>query len=88
MTIRIRALARGPLIVERDGDDEVLEIRGADGRLLDVAHLRKVRLCRCGASEHAPICDGAHNRVAFEAEPESVGCADAAGDADADRSDA
>ena len=68
MTIRICALARGPLVVERDADD-ALELLGADGRAIDVGRLRKVRLCRCGASEHAPICDGAHNRVAFGASP-------------------
>lgn len=71
MTIRICALARGPLVVERDLDDAI-EIVGADGRPLDVAHLRKLRLCRCGASAHAPICDGAHNRIAFEAPAEDA----------------
>jgi CDGSH-type Zn-finger protein len=69
VTVRICALARGPLVVER-GPEDVLELVGVDGRALDVAHLRKVRLCRCGASEHAPICDGAHHRVAFEAKPD------------------
>jgi CDGSH-type Zn-finger protein len=71
MTIRICALARGPLVVERDLDDAI-EVVGVDGRALDVAHLRKLRLCRCGASEHAPICDGAHNRVGFEAKPDDA----------------
>ena len=25
-----------------------------------------VALCRCGASERKPFCDGAHNRIAFD----------------------
>lgn len=28
----------------------------------------KAALCRCGHSEHKPMCDGTHRKVKFEAE--------------------
>ncbi len=67
MTVRITARPRGPLIVEHDGEVP-LEIVRCDGSRVDVAHLRKIRLCRCGASAHAPMCDGSHDRIGFEAQ--------------------
>ncbi|HXW66533.1 MAG TPA: CDGSH iron-sulfur domain-containing protein [Thermoplasmata archaeon] len=27
----------------------------------------QVALCRCGHSEHKPLCDGSHRRVSFRA---------------------
>ncbi len=66
MTVRIITRARGPLVVEHDGDVP-LQILRSDGSQVDVAELRKIRLCRCGASACAPLCDGAHNRIGFEA---------------------
>lgn len=40
-----------------------LEITSGTGRI--VARVEQTRLCRCGASEKKPFCDGSHARVGF-----------------------
>lgn len=63
MTItRITARPRGPLLVE--GEIELVDL---DGQPIDVAGRKRLLLCRCGASSTKPLCDGAHNRIGFEA---------------------
>lgn len=63
MTIpRITARPRGPLLVE--GEIELVDL---EGRPIDVAGRKRLLLCRCGASATKPLCDGAHNRIGFEA---------------------
>jgi CDGSH-type Zn-finger protein len=66
VTVRLRARPRGPLVVELEGD-EPLEVFRADGSRVELSGQRKLRLCRCGASAYAPLCDGSHDRVGFEA---------------------
>lgn len=67
--MRIKACKRGPLLVE--GTFELVDARG---QRIDLSGRRKVLLCRCGASQSTPLCDGTHNRIAFqpdnECEPE------------------
>lgn len=58
-TITVRR--NGPYLVE--GDDVTLA--NAAGEEIAVER-RPFALCRCGASENKPFCDGAHNRVGFE----------------------
>jgi uncharacterized Fe-S cluster protein YjdI/CDGSH-type Zn-finger protein len=41
-----------------------MEIRTVDGAL--VKRARRVSLCRCGASENKPFCDGSHERIGFD----------------------
>lgn len=67
MTLRIRVVPRGPLVVEPDGD---VELSGPDGAPLAAPSLRALRFCRCGASSARPFCDGSHHRVGFERAPE------------------
>jgi uncharacterized Fe-S cluster protein YjdI len=47
-------IIQGDIAVKYDGTEE----RPANGR---------VALCRCGASERKPYCDGAHRKIGFEA---------------------
>lgn len=70
MTIRISARSRGPLVLELDGTTE-LELLRADGSRVEMSRPTKIRLCRCGASSSKPLCDGAHDRIGFEA-PEVI----------------
>lgn len=58
---RITAKPRGPLVVE--GDIELIDL---DGNPVDVAGRKRLLLCRCGASQTKPLCDGSHNRTGFE----------------------
>lgn len=58
---RITVRRNGPYLVE--GDDVALA--NAAGEEIPVER-RPFALCRCGASENKPFCDGAHNRVGFE----------------------
>ncbi len=56
----------GPFII--DGDD--VDVVDLNGNTFAAAKL-PVKLCRCGASEKKPFCDGAHNRIGFQA-PETA----------------
>jgi CDGSH-type Zn-finger protein len=58
--LRITAQPKGPLITRGN-----LEIVSGTGRL--IAHATEAHLCRCGASEMKPFCDGSHERIGFKA---------------------
>ena len=58
----------GPLAIDplTDGPLQVrgnMEIISGTGRV--VARVESARLCRCGASNTKPFCDGSHARVGF-----------------------
>lgn len=57
--LTIVVAANGPLIL-----DGPVTLEGGDGD--DRCAGTKTALCRCGASENKPFCDGAHARVGFE----------------------
>jgi CDGSH-type Zn-finger protein len=61
----VRVCENGPLDVQAD-----LAIEGHERR-------RRATLCRCGASQRKPFCDGSHRTIAFTAtgEPEAQDCA-------------
>ncbi len=46
-----------------EGDFTVVD---ADGKPFDLAGRTKIGLCRCGASENKPFCDGSHRKVNFQ----------------------
>ena len=58
----------GPLAIDPTADGPLqvrgnMEIISGTGRV--VARLESARLCRCGASNNKPFCDGSHARVGF-----------------------
>jgi len=58
----------GPLRIDQQLDGPLrvhgnLEITSGTGRI--VARLTQARLCRCGASDNKPFCDGSHARIGF-----------------------
>jgi CDGSH-type Zn-finger protein/uncharacterized Fe-S cluster protein YjdI len=62
------AVRDGPLAIDpqTDGPLQVrgnLEITSGTGRV--VARVASARLCRCGASNNKPFCDGSHVRMGF-----------------------
>ncbi len=57
-TLAIDPQTDGPLQVRGN-----MEITSGTGRV--VARLESARLCRCGASNNKPFCDGSHARVGF-----------------------
>lgn len=63
VTITVRK--NGPLLV--NDANGVVEMLDADGNKYDLAGKTTFALCRCGASAKRPFCDGAHNKIAFQA---------------------
>jgi len=59
--VKITVRPNGPLRVEG-----AIHLVDADGQSWDLTGKPAVSLCRCGASEKRPFCDGAHNRVGFK----------------------
>ena len=71
MAITITALRNGPFAVE--GDLASLSLLDAQGNPfpvepVEVGGVKRVFLCRCGASEKKPFCDGTHLKVRFQAD--------------------
>jgi CDGSH-type Zn-finger protein/uncharacterized Fe-S cluster protein YjdI len=56
--LAIKSAKDGPLLVKGN-----LTLSGGSGR--DCWTGKQVALCRCGASENKPFCDGAHKKVGF-----------------------
>jgi CDGSH-type Zn-finger protein len=59
--VKITVRPNGPLRVEGH-----ILLTDADGKQWDLTGKPAVSLCRCGASEKRPFCDGSHNRVGFQ----------------------
>lgn len=57
---KITVLKNGPLYVEGN-----FVLFDADGQEIPVNS--KAALCRCGASDKKPFCDGTHAKVGFKA---------------------
>ncbi len=63
--MKIQAKKNGPLVI-MTGGKYILRLEGEE----KVEEKQVVALCRCGASQNKPFCDGAHARIDFQA-PES-----------------
>lgn len=62
MPTKVTIFNNGPISIEGD-----FEICDAQGNKFGLAGRTKIGLCRCGASENKPFCDGAHGRCGFAA---------------------
>ena len=65
--LTIRCRENGPLVVA--GAIRVVDHLGNEIPLPTGKDV--VALCRCGASNTKPFCDGAHKRIGFQASPTS-----------------
>lgn len=62
--VNIRMRPNGPLLVEGS-----ITLTDSEGNEFAVSSDKPaIALCRCGASENRPFCDGAHNRCGFESD--------------------
>lgn len=74
--VRITVTENGPLSVR--GPFTLVD---QDGEQYDIAGRKRVTLCRCGASQTKPFCDGSHTRIGFDAAERATDQAAAAGNA-------
>ncbi|MGA2898003.1 MAG: CDGSH iron-sulfur domain-containing protein [Acidobacteriaceae bacterium] len=59
--VKITVRPNGPLLVEG-----AFALSDLDGKQWDLTGKPAVALCRCGASENKPFCDGAHKKIGFQ----------------------
>ncbi len=62
--VRVTVSRRGPLLVQGAGSIELVD---AGGNSFPVEK-DSIALCRCGASENKPFCDGSHRACGFDDE--------------------
>jgi CDGSH-type Zn-finger protein len=62
--VKITVRPNGPLRVE--GSIKLLD---ANGGQWDLTGKPAISLCRCGASENKPFCDGSHAKIGFQSVP-------------------
>jgi CDGSH-type Zn-finger protein len=64
---KIVPLLNGPYHLINDMEPKVVEnLQNSKGESLSV--IRGVALCRCGASNNKPFCDGTHSKIGFSSE--------------------
>lgn len=59
------------ITVKKDGSlrlEGELTLCDAEGHPYDLAGRTSISLCRCGASENKPFCDGSHRKISFQSE--------------------
>ena len=58
-------LTNGPLYLINDRKPKVIEnlVNSRDEKL---SNIQGIALCRCGASNNKPFCDGSHNSINFK----------------------
>jgi CDGSH-type Zn-finger protein len=64
--VKIVPINNGPLKIEG-----VFKVMTPSGKELMLKG-NQAFLCRCGASENKPFCDGAHNKCGFRASEEDI----------------
>jgi CDGSH-type Zn-finger protein len=61
--VKITVNKNGSLRLEGD-----FTLCDAEGNPYDLAGRTSISLCRCGASENKPFCDGTHRSIGFQSE--------------------
>ena len=64
--VTIEVKENGPLLVKGN-----IELVDSDGNAFDTDK-PAIALCRCGASENSPFCDGSHKKIGFESAPKAT----------------
>lgn len=64
MSIEIHVMNHGPIRVMGKG----IVLKDATGVVHDLGGREAIALCRCGASENKPFCDGTHKKTGFQSE--------------------
>ena len=65
--VKVTVSRRGPLLVQGAGSIELVDARGNSFPV----EKDSIALCRCGASENKPFCDGTHRDCGFEGASEA-----------------
>jgi CDGSH-type Zn-finger protein len=65
--LRVKVQKNGPYVIEA----EALQLLDPEGRAFGLAGRNVVVLCRCGASNNKPFCDGSHNHHGFQDDPQA-----------------
>ncbi|MEO1993999.1 MAG: CDGSH iron-sulfur domain-containing protein [Planctomycetaceae bacterium] len=60
--VKISVRDNGPFLVSGP-----VSVTDHEGNVFDLGGKETVALCRCGASENRPFCDGKHNACEFSA---------------------
>ena len=63
----INCINNGPLRIT--GEDII--IKDAMGNTFGLGGRKIISLCRCGASDNKPFCDGSHARIGFQSTVEA-----------------
>lgn len=61
--VKITCKTDGSIRVEGE-----FELCDPEGNRFDLGERKQISLCRCGASENKPFCDGRHRAVGFRSE--------------------
>ncbi|MEL6930421.1 MAG: CDGSH iron-sulfur domain-containing protein [Cyanobacteria bacterium J06600_6] len=64
--VTIEVKENGPFLVK--GDIKLLD---SEGNAFD-SDKPAIALCRCGASENNPFCDGTHRKIDFKSAPKAT----------------
>jgi CDGSH-type Zn-finger protein len=68
---KIMLLSNGPYYLINDMEPKVVEnLQNSEGQSLSA--IRGVSLCRCGASNNKPFCDGTHSKIRFSSENKTI----------------
>ena len=65
MPIKMLFSVDGPIVI--GGDLSELKLTDSAGQPIDLTGQKKIELCRCGASQTKPWCDGSHETIGFQA---------------------